>query len=106
MEPGVLIIGAFAYAPFVAIIGRAGGGVWKVLTFALCTAALTAEMHSATSAGIVAWGLACLTAVAADTGSRREARDVAALKAIKEQNEILRGDGFRRDATPVQPKSP
>src|SRR5947209_2671744 len=107
---GYMLIGlAIVYLPLiVADLGSKGGGIWKFLSFLLCTIALGAVVPSAIGIlfgpviggvslvlGIIAWLFAWACAAAARSAARRDADNKAMLAALQEQNRLLRQQAAR-----------
>jgi hypothetical protein len=84
---------AITFAPvFVAAFSdKPGGGIWKFLT--LCCSVLVLLYLGPTIWGLVAWLVAWACAAAALSSMRRRSTDEEMLKAIHEQNELLRKAG-------------
>jgi hypothetical protein len=82
---------ALVYLPLlVAVINRKrGGGIWKFLTFWLCTSALAGIflLHWAVSA--VAWFLAWVFAAIARSSARRREYEGQTLQLLRQQNRSL-----------------
>jgi hypothetical protein len=90
----LLIILVCVYAPLIVacINGKRGGGVWKVLTFLLCTIAAAIELFSLGSLTLIAvilWLAAWGTAAATRTAVHRHQLAVRTLEELQKQG--LRG---------------
>jgi hypothetical protein len=88
----IIITLAIVYLPLlVADIGNKGGGIWKFLSFVLCTIALgTAALSLPTLGaslvpGVIAWLFAWACAAAARSAARRDAHEKAVLAALHER---------------------
>jgi hypothetical protein len=87
---------AAVYAPFIVadglFRGRRGGGVWKFLSFCFCTLAILSVYFGSFGfgVGVVLWLIAWVFAGVTRHTASRDAVQNATLKAIQEQNELLR----------------
>ena len=85
---------AVVYAPFLVAYGlfrgSQGGGVWKFLSFCCCTLALVSAFGVSFVLGTVLWLLAWLFAGVTQHTARRDAVENATLRALQEQNELLK----------------
>jgi hypothetical protein len=82
------------YAPFLVAYGffrsMPGCGVWKFLAFVCCTLAVLSAFVVHFGVGLVLWLIAWLFAGITRHAARREAVENATLKAMQEQNELLK----------------
>jgi hypothetical protein len=90
-----LLLGlAVVYSPFVLAYGAfrkvRGGGVWKFLSFCFCTLALLSAFGISPWLGILLWLVAWVFAGVARSTANRDAGRHATLRAIREQNDLLR----------------
>jgi hypothetical protein len=85
----ILLALAITFAPvFVAAFSdKPGGGIWKFLALCCCLLALYLGL---TIAGSVAWLVAWACAAAVLSSIRRRSTDEEMLRAVHEQNELLR----------------
>lgn len=88
----VLIALLLVYAPLLVakINGKPGGGIWTFLTFCCCTLALVGIFFLGFILSLVLWLVAWAFAAAARSSVRRVAHEAATLRALEEQNQLLR----------------
>ena len=89
---------ALLYAPFIAASGRRGGGVWKFLSLFCSTVALFSAFEYSAVLGVIVWtfawvfaGVALFNSTWLARGEAQIAVETATLRAMQEQNELLRG---------------
>jgi hypothetical protein len=91
---GITIVAlVIVYLPWIASgvisFSPRGGGIWRFLTFVFCTVAL-AGIFFFIVPGVIAWIVAWMCAAASRSAIARSRVEDATLRAIEEQNQLLR----------------